>query len=98
VRLATNVLRTIAYNLLNWAGKWNTRQMDGPSCYVPQTNEIVLQSSLSKYPKLCRILILHELIHSRLYHENGDPDEAHGERFQAEIKRLWDSGAYAKVM
>ena len=72
--------------------------LDGPSCYVPQANEIILQAALSKYPKLCRVLILHELIHSKLYRENGDPDEAHGERFQAEVKRLWGAGAYAKVL
>lgn len=72
--------------------------LDGPSCYVPQANEIVPQSALSKYPKLCRILILHELIHSKLYRDNGNPDEAHGERFQAGARKLWDAGAYANVL
>ena len=44
------------------------------------------------FVKLCSILVLHELMHSKLYKENGDPDERHGRRFKAELKRLKDAG------
>ena len=52
----------------------------------------------SPFVKLCCILVLHELIHSSLCKENGDPNERHGARFKAELKRLMDAGAYAKLL
>lgn len=48
--------------------------------------------------KTTQILILHELIHWSLFLENSDPDEKEEDRFQAEIQRLWNSGAYRGLL
>jgi len=72
--------------------------LDGPSCFVPTMNAIYLRQCFSPFLKLCSILVLHELIHSKLYKNNGDPDEKHGPRFKAEVKRLMDAGVYAKLL
>jgi len=48
--------------------------------------------------KTTQILILHELMHYKLYQGNGDPDDEEGERFRSEVNKLWDAGAYAKLL
>ena len=52
----------------------------------------------AKFIELAKIAILHELVHSKLHKQNGDPDEAEGQRFQAEIKRLLEAGAYKGLL
>jgi hypothetical protein len=71
--------------------------VDGPSC---STSEGVIQINpvVSSWPKTCKILILHELIHHALRGRNGDPDAGEGEHFQDEVKRLWDKGAYRNLL
>lgn len=48
--------------------------------------------------KTTPILILHELIHWGLFEDNGDPDEGHGDRFQAELTRIKKLGAYTGLL
>jgi hypothetical protein len=70
----------------------------GPACYLKTDNTILVHPSLGPFMKISRVLILHELIHSKLFKENGDPDEGEGERFQSERARLWEEGAYADLL
>jgi hypothetical protein len=52
--------------------------------------------------KLVRILLLHEMVHSKLFLQSHRRDEkheqGHGPRFGAEIKRLISAGAYDKLL
>jgi hypothetical protein len=66
--------------------------------YLPSDNVICISSFMLKYGKMLRIMILHELIHSKLFKENGDPDPDEGERFHAEAQKLWDAGVYRKLL
>ena len=72
--------------------------LDGPSRLFPQINKIEVKRCFSPFPKLCRLLVLHELIHNKLYKKHGAPQEDNGEEFQAEVKRLWDGGAYVDLL
>jgi hypothetical protein len=49
-------------------------------------------------PKLVRILLLHELIHGKLFLESENTEIKHGPRFQAEVKRLIAEGAYDAIL
>jgi hypothetical protein len=64
------------------------------------TNERVIQisSTVARSKKLRQVLILHELIHNALLCQFGDPDHEEGDKFQAEVQRLWDAGAYRKLL
>jgi hypothetical protein len=52
--------------------------------------------------KIVRILLLHELVHSKLFLQAHTRDEkveqGHGPRFRAEIKRLVSAGAYDRLL
>ena len=67
-------------------------------CYLPSTDTIVLDPGIVAQVKTCQIVMLHELVHRKLYKENGDADEEHGERFQTEIRRLFELGAYRALL
>jgi hypothetical protein len=64
------------------------------------TNGRVIQisSTVARWRKLRQVLILHELIHNALLHRFDDPDHDEGERFQAEVKRLWEAEAYKNLL
>src|SRR6266850_2909119 len=68
--------------------------LEGPACFLSNENRILVNAAVAQFPRWCGVLLLHELIHSKLYKQNGDPDEDHGERFQAELDRLTVEGAY----
>jgi hypothetical protein len=70
----------------------------GPACFVPLLNRIRIEKATTISEKFTRIALLHEMIHVRLAAENGDPDEHHGIRFQKEIERLYQAGAYRKLL
>lgn len=77
----------------------HVRSVDkGPACYLIQENVILIHPAVAPFLKVCRVLILHELIHSKLFKQNGDPDESEGERFQQERERLWDENAYKDLL
>ena len=69
-----------------------------PGRLETQRNTIVINSSLARWPKLRRIVILHELIHHKLLETGGDADIQEGTRFQREVTRLWELGAYKDMM
>ena len=49
--------------------------------------------------KMCKVLVIHELIHLWLFHrDNGDADVKEGPRFQVEVERLWREGAYKRLL
>ncbi len=68
------------------------------ACFLPDRRVIQINQSVATFHKLCSLLILHELIHAKLLRENGDPDAPEGERFQAEVRRLWEADAYNKLL
>jgi hypothetical protein len=72
--------------------------LEGPARFVPEENKIQIHPSVAPFSKLAKIVILHELIHSKLHKQNGDADEAEGARFQVEIKRLLEAGAYKGLL
>jgi hypothetical protein len=68
----------------------------GPAWLNALTGTINIDERVSTFQeKTTPILILHELIHWSLFEDNGDPDEGHGDRFQAELTRIKNLGAYA---
>jgi len=73
-------------------------ELDGPSRLLPQIDKIEVKRCFSPFPKLCQVLVLHELIHNKLYKEHGAPQHDTGEEFQVEVKRLWDGGAYVDLL
>ena len=72
--------------------------LDGPGSFMPADNTIHIHPSVAPFSRLAKIVILHELIHSKLHKQNGDADTAEGSRFQAEVKRLLEAGAYKGLL
>jgi hypothetical protein len=75
-----------------------TSSIDGPAELIPTTKVIRINSQVAGWSKLSQVVILHELIHHFLLLRDGDPDTSEGQRFQTEIKRLWEEGAYTKIL
>lgn len=82
-------------------------RLEGPACLeidlsLPadkRTGTICIDESVYTFQeKTTPILILHELVHYNLFLETGDPDSEEGQRFQKEVRRLWDAGAYKKLL
>ena len=63
---------------------------------------IEISDDILRSEKLVRILLLHEMAHSKLFLQSHRRDEkrehGHGPRFRAEIKRLISAGAYHKLL
>jgi predicted metal-dependent hydrolase len=57
-----------------------------------EEGEIHLDPSLALYPRFMRIMLMHEMIHLH------KPKLGHGKKFKAEVKRLFDLGAYSYVL
>jgi hypothetical protein len=72
--------------------------LEDAASFLPNENKIQIHPALAPFPKLARIVILHELIHCKLYKENGDADAAEGPRFQTEVKKLLEAGAYKGLL
>jgi hypothetical protein len=72
--------------------------LDGPSRLLPQIDKVEVKRCLSPFQKLCRLLVLHELIHNKLFRMHGAPQEDTGEEFRAEVNRLWDVDAYVDLL
>jgi len=70
----------------------------GPACYLMDKHSILIHPAVAPFTKLCRILILHELIHADLYKATGDPDALEGEAFQAKKKELLEAGVFADLL
>ena len=69
----------------------------GPAGLLP-SRIVQINPVIASFPKICGIMLLHELIHHKLMLEHGDPDEEESERFQAEVARLWEAGAYRNLL
>jgi hypothetical protein len=72
--------------------------LKGVACFVPEKRLIAISRDITLFHSLTRIALLHEMIHVKLHDENGNPDEAHGARFKAEIERLIKAGAYSDLL
>lgn len=59
---------------------------------------IEISRNVIRAKKLCKVIILHELIHRWLIYRDGDADKDEGPRFQKEVDRLWSEGAYRKLL
>ncbi len=68
------------------------------AAFDPTTMTIHISQHLARFHELAQIALLHEMVHVKLYSENNDPDAQHGQRFQAEIQRLKESGAYDRLL
>jgi len=68
------------------------------AAFDPTTMTIHISERLAPFHELAQIALLHEMIHVKLYSENHDPDAQHGERFQAEIRRLKEGHAYDQLL
>lgn len=70
----------------------------GTACFMPENRTAYVEKAITGSEKFCRIVMLHELVHVKLFVTTGDPGEAHGPIFRAEIERLWDAGAYDNLL
>jgi predicted SprT family Zn-dependent metalloprotease len=75
-----------------------TSELGQAGCFIPADEIVLMPQALAAFEKSCRIVLLHEMVHVRLFMENGDPDPGHGERFRAEINRLFSCGAYGNLL
>ena len=51
-----------------------------------------MDPALAVYPKYMKIVLLHECVHLKY------PRFTHGKKFKAEIKRLFDAGAFDSLL
>jgi hypothetical protein len=59
---------------------------------------IFINVAILPFHDLCKISLLHEMIHLHLWIENGDADVKHGARFKGWVKRLMDRGVYEGLL
>jgi len=57
----------------------------------PEIERIEVHYTLAPFVKLCRFLVLHELINNNLFKTHGKHIEYHSPEFQNQLKRLWDA-------
>jgi hypothetical protein len=73
--------------------------IDGPDpAILSPERKIQISKNVIRATKMCKVLILHELIHHHLLQKDHDADKDEGPRFQAEVQRLWDAGAYKNLL
>lgn len=65
------------------------------ACGMTKAGSIYIDSGLKKYPRLAEIILIHEAVHLML---GSEYHTSHGMRFQAELVRLWNEGAYDGVL
>jgi hypothetical protein len=70
----------------------------GTAGFGPENRILYFEKAIVGSEKFCRIAMLHELIHIKLFATTGDADENHGLAFKTERKRLWDAGAYEDLL
>jgi hypothetical protein len=69
-----------------------------PACVYPNEGRILVDQRFQNFPKLCCLLVLHELTNYKLALEHKRAIQYDESEFQSEIKRLWDAGAYAGLL
>jgi hypothetical protein len=78
------------------------RDLKATACFCPsypQVGSIIVSSELMQFSSALRISLLHELIPANLFATGKHgPDNDHGERFKAEVKRLMNAGAYDALL
>lgn len=72
--------------------------LDGPACCLPTINRIEVNDRMRPFVKVCRFLVLHELVNMKLFKIHKSPQPYDGDNFQNELKRLWEAGAYADLL
>jgi hypothetical protein len=71
---------------------------DSPGFYDPETDTLHINRAFLPFRKSCCIVLLHELVHHKLFKQDGDADPSEGDRFNAEIGRLWREKAYVGLL
>jgi hypothetical protein len=65
------------------------------SRYHVSTKSIQINAGVARFPRLVQFLILHELIHHKLFMQNaGYAAKPYGTPFQEEVKKMLERGAY----
>ena len=72
--------------------------VNNPNPGTLRGDHIEISRNVIRAKKLCKVIILHELIHRWLSCRDGNADKDEGPRFQAEIERLWSRGAYRNLL
>jgi hypothetical protein len=70
--------------------------LDGPARLLTKSRTIQINPSVSNYPRVARVLILHELINHKLFLKLQRA--ATEEEIQGEVNRLWMAGAYRGLL
>lgn len=70
--------------------------LDGPAKLLIKSRTIQVNPSVSNYPRVARILILHELMNHKLFLKLQRA--AKEEEIQKEVNRLWMEGAYQGLL
>jgi hypothetical protein len=70
-----------------------------PSTCIPEMRVIEISSSIAKFPKVARFLILHAMIHHKLAMQDPSYGDApYGESFNQENHELVKRGAYERLL
>lgn len=73
---------------------------DGSTCPVYEVDhgqfQIKLDPSIKGFPCLWKITLLHEMVHVKLWVKH--PKHQHGKLFQTELSRIFNLGAYKKLL
>jgi len=72
--------------------------LDGDARVLPEIDKIEVHSRFLQSLKASSIFVVHELINNKLYKKHGAPQPYEGQRFQAELDRLWAAGAYRNLL
>jgi hypothetical protein len=70
----------------------------GTACFGLDNRTLYFEKAITGSEKFCRIAMLHELVHVKLFVTTGDPDENHGPTFKKEINRILGAGAYEDLL
>ena len=70
---------------------------DGPAKLTPD-RRIVIDSAAANWPRVRKLLILHELVHNARIQSGDQNYKEHDFPMEAEIRRLWDEDAYTKLL
>jgi hypothetical protein len=98
--------------MLRWVREYERRYFNGKRLAIAVTIQprladyasyglfsiIDISDEVIRSHKLVRILLLHELVHGKLFLETNNTEVKHGPRFQAEVKRLMAQGAYDTLL
>lgn len=81
---------------ITWVGF--VHSLPSPGAAFPEVHRIEVSERLCAFPKLCCFMVLHELANNKLFHEHGRVVPYDSAEHRAEVKRLWEAGAYEGIL